>query len=149
MVLALTLVYGQCTTDVVGSYIGTQITKTSMVWCTIDAPPMELALTLVPGLQKHRWCWLLHQCTTGAPPMELAFTLEPRLQKHQWYGELTPTLSQWEQRGERRHQVKVGLDRLCKGYLVRNFRRFLRKVVRALRDFRRLRRVEESAERVV
>ena len=64
-------------------------------------------------------------------------------------GELTPTLSQWKQRGERRHQVKVGLDQLCKGYLVRDFRRFLRKVVRALRDFRRLRRVEESAERVV
>ena len=64
-------------------------------------------------------------------------------------GELTPTLSQWEQRGERRHQVKVGLDWLCKGYLVRNFRRNLRKIVSALRDFRRLRRVEKSAERVI
>jgi len=37
IILALTLVYGQCTTDGVGSYIGTNTTKTSMV----------LALTLV------------------------------------------------------------------------------------------------------
>jgi len=47
-----------------------------------NVPPMELVLTLEPGLQKHRWYWLLHWCTIDVPLMELAPTLEPVLQKH-------------------------------------------------------------------
>ena len=46
MVFALTLMYGQCTTDGVGSYIGIKIKKTSII----------LAFALV----YHRWGWLLH-----------------------------------------------------------------------------------------
>jgi len=77
MGLALTLMYLWCTTDAVGSYIGTSVCLRCWLlhWCTTNAPLIGLALTLELKLQKH-WCsWLLHWCTIGVPPMGLALTL--------------------------------------------------------------------------
>ena len=50
--------YGECTTSVVGSYVGGGITKPpGLLGCMVNVPPGLLGLMLGVGLQLYQGCW--------------------------------------------------------------------------------------------